>query len=196
MGETLINPNQIAGGARYQAVDYVKSVGTAYLDTRIKPDDTTIIRCKFRMNRAGGGTFIGCEEEDDEKYFRFFSLNFANTYLDLFSEDNRISSNIVASGVTYNLEWGNRYIKNLDTDTVIVSASAVTFSELNVTIKVFDLSDYGEIEYLQIIKGGNLVRDYKPVYDTKTQKYGLFDNVSELFFLSLGGTDFQGGNNE
>ena len=47
-------------------------------------------------------------------------------------------------------------------------------------------SDYTDVN--------SLVRDYVPVYDTVSQKYGMFDVVSQTFFGSENSYNFEGGN--
>jgi hypothetical protein len=178
------------GGDRYQKVDYIESGGAAWCLLDVKPDDTLKIRIKFKMKAAGGGSFIGTTN------FRFFCVSFSTTYLDYGGEgSNRISASFVTSNSTiYNVELGNLYMKDLDTDTVIVQGTPVSFSELSGKLKLFSNVDYGSVYSIQIEKGGETVKDYIAVLDTKTNIYGLYDKVTETFVPSAGDADFTGGN--
>lgn len=200
--ETLINANQVASviPSRYTVVDWVNSTGGAWIDTGVKPDDTIVVRCKFIMKHYDGVAFIGHYENphSESNTFRFFRSD-TTTYLDYGSGDgkNRISGSYVTSKTKiYDMEFGNRYVKDLTTNTVKFSGTTVTFSQKSYTIKLFDTTNYGTCYYFQIEKGGELVRDYVPVYDTVTEKYGLYDKANQNFKLSDGSVDFTGGNDE
>ena len=49
-----------------------------------------------------------------------------------------------------------------------------------------------EMNYFKIYDNNVLVRDYVPVYDTVTQKYGLYDKVNSTFNISPNNIDFTG----
>lgn len=183
--------NKGGGNTRYKAVSWIEANGTQYIDTGIKPDDTTIIRAKFIMTSSSGGTFIG-KKVDEANSFRFF--RFGDTYLDYGSGGsggNRISGSYVTSSTEiYEMEFGNRYVKDLKSDEIKFSGSTVSFSEKNFTINIFDALNFGRLYYFQIFKQGSLVMDLVPVYDTETQKYGMYDNVSQTFIGNAGTGDF------
>lgn len=200
MSETLINKNQIADGgggipSRYTVVNYIESDGKAILNTKIKPDSTVVIQAKFVYSHYSGGTFIGGQTENRENGLRFF-VSSTRTFLDYGSEGNRILTEdaVRSTSATYEYELGNRYIKDLSNDTTIVSASAVSFNQLNFDIKVFSEGDYGKLLQLKIYKDGNLVRDYVPVLDTTENIYGMYDMVTQNFYPSITDVDFTGGN--
>lgn len=196
MSETLINQNQIAEGgipSKYAVANYIQSNGKAILNTKIKPDKTTVIQAKFIYSHSGGDTFIGGINYDNNTCLRFFTEG-STTYLDYGNEDNRISTEggVISTSATYEYEIGNRYIKNLSNNTTIVSSSSVNFNQLSFDIKVFTESDYGKLLYLKIYKGGNLVRDYVPVLDTTDNIYGVYDKVAQNFSPSMTDTNFTG----
>jgi len=49
-----------------------------------------------------------------------------------------------------------------------------------------------DIFYFKIYDGTTLLRDYVPVYDTDTQKYGLYDKVTQSFYGSVNTNNFTG----
>ena len=187
--------NKGGGNTRYEEVSWIEANGTQYIDTGIKPDDTTIVRAKFIMTDYNGGSFIGYQNTEQDS-FRFFKSSIT-TYLDYGSGDggNRISGSYVTSNTEiYEMEFGNRYVKDLKTNEIKFSGSTVSFSEKTFTINIFDSIDFGRLYYFQIFKQGSLVMDLVPVYDTETQKYGMYDNISKTFKGNDGTGDFKGGN--
>lgn len=185
------NKNTSSG---YQPAAYIQSVGTRAINTGIYPDDTTIIQCKFVMTNYGGGYFIGNSTGTERDAFRFFRYT-SSTYLDYGAGSgyNRISASYVRSTSTiYEVEIGNRYIKNLLNNTIVKSAASVTFSQKTYPIKLFGSVDYGKCYYLKIYKNNTLVSDLKPVYDLSTGKYGMFNDVDGTFNGGSGSGDFLG----
>lgn len=184
----------IRNASRYILVDYIQGTGPQWIDTEIYPDDTTIVQSKFVMTAYNGGTFIGRSIGNEADSFRFFRYN-NSTYLDYGSGNNynRIyGSFITSTSSIYEVEFGNRYVKDLSTGTTKFNSSTVSFSEKSYTIRIFDTNDYGIIYYLKIKKQGVWVRDFIPVYDTVTQKYGLYDRISNTFFGNSGTGDLKG----
>lgn len=178
----------------YEPSLYIQSSGTRSLDTGIYPDDTTVVQCKFVMTNFAGGYFIGNSGNGEADSFRFFRFDIT-TYLDYGSGNNynRISTSYITSTTAiYEVEFGNRYIKNLLTNTVIKSASTVTFNEKTYPIKLFSENDYGKCYYLKIYKNNTLVRDFKPVYNPITGIYGFLDEVNQLFYEGNGTGNFSG----
>ena len=181
-------------GSGYQQASYIQSVGTRAINTEIYPDDTTIIQCKFVMTNYGGGYFIGNNTGNERDAFRFFRYNYL-TYLDYGAGDNynRISASyIISTSTIYEVEIGNRYIKNLLNNTIVKSATSVTFSQKTYQIRLFSSVDYGKCYYLKIYKNNTLVSDLEPVYDLSTGKYGMFNNVDGTFNGGFGSGDFLG----
>lgn len=176
-------------------INYIQATGTQYIDTGIFPDDTTVVKAKFIYENQSGNTFIGYNIGDEEDSFRFFVIG--STYLDYGSGagGNRIDTWFIDSTSSiYEIEFGNRYIKDLVNDTTIISDTQVSFAEKTYTIKVFDNSDYGKIYYLQIYKQGNLVRNLLPVYNRVKRQYKMYDTISQTFFNNVGTGSFNGGN--
>lgn len=195
LGQTNAKIVTSGGGdipSKYTVKSYIQSNGKAILNTKIKPDKTTVIQAKFIYSHSEGDTFIGGINYDNNTCLRFFWAG--ATYLDYGSEGNRISTDagVISTSATYEYEIGNRYIKNLSNDTIIVSGSSVNFNQLTFDIKVFSEGDYGKLLYLKIYKGGNLVRDYVPVLDTTDNIYGVYDKVAQNFSPSMTDTNFTG----
>ena len=192
--DTPIPPN-------YELVDYIGRYSSpyVYIDTGIYPNDTVVFRTKCTMKAYNGGSFIGYYNTEEDN-FRFFR-HIYTTYMDYGSSqespiDYRIHVPYWLSNTdpTYEVEVGNLYMKDLTTNIIQVQRTPVTFTEKPYTMRVFDTANYGYIYYLQIEKNGSLVRDYVPVFDTITNKYGLYDKVNLTFSVSPNGNNFIGGN--
>ena len=178
---------------RYTIVDYIQSAGGPYIDTGIYPDDTTIIQTKFVMTNFNGYVFIGYYSGEDDD-FRLFTFS-SNTYLDYGNANSgRIT---ISERIGYDeigeVECGNLYIKDLVTGNILVSGTTASFNEKSQTIKMFDDNNYGKMYYLKIKKQNSWVVNYVPVYDTQTQKYGMYDMISQTFKGNDGTGDFTGG---
>lgn len=177
----------------YKQVEFIKSTGTQYLDTRFYPTSTTTVQSKFIYDVHGGGSFIGKGEgqtvETEADNFRFFWGTDGNTYLDYGSGSglNRITGTYINSSTNiYEIEFGNRYIKDIPTNTIKLSASGVSFDGKTYTIKIFSQSDYGTIYYCKIFDNNILVRDLVPCERMSDGQLGMFDKVNEIFYEFYG----------
>ena len=143
-----------------------------------------MVRIKFNMTAPTGGAIIGFSNSEAEA-FRFFNYN-NNAYLDYGSGAgyNRINGGTITSGTTYNIEFGNRYVKNIDTDTNIISSSAVSFNPISTSIKIFAEAS-GKIYYCKIYDNNQLVGDFVPALDENNVPC-LYDKVSSQYFYNTG----------
>lgn len=182
--------NNVLEHRKINAIEYIESTGTQWIDTNIYPTSQTTVKVKFNMTAPTGGIIVGFYNNEGDS-FRFFNYS-NNAYLDYGSGAgyNRISGGTVTSGTIYNIEFGNRYVKNIDTNTNIISGTAVSFSDKTISIKIFgDSSDLekasGKIYYLQIYINDILARDYVPVLDSNNVPC-LYDKISKTYFYNSG----------
>lgn len=174
----------------YIKIEYIQSTGTQYIDTGINPDDTTVVQAKFIYTNYGGGDFIGSGSDDgDYSSFRFFRYG-SYTYLDYGNgNSNRISTSFITSTTDpYEIEYGNRYLKNLENDNIVMSDSSVSFTQKQRTIHINSTNDYGIIYYVKIYKNNTLVRDLIPVKRKSDLVICMYDRVNNEF-LENAGTD-------
>lgn len=174
-------------------VSYIESTGTQYIDTGFYPTSTTTVRLKFNMTKATGHVIFGYYNSEANS-FRLFNYN-NNAYLDYGSGSgyNRIYGGTLSEGVTYNIEFGNRYVKNLDTGENIISNTEVTFSTKTQKAGIFGDSTtniaLGKLYYCQIFDNGVLVRDFAPALD-ETNVPCLYDKISNQYFYNRGTGSF------
>lgn len=182
--------NNVLEHKKINSVEYIESTGTQWIDTNIYPTSQTTVKIKFNMTAPTGGIIVGFYNNEGDS-FRFFNYS-NNAYLDYGSGAgyNRINGGTVASGTIYNIEFGNRYVKNIDTNTNIISGTAVSFSDKTTSIGVFgDSTDQdkasGKIYYLKIYINNILARDFIPVLDSNNVPC-LYDKISKTYFYNSG----------
>ena len=183
---------------KYIPIDYVEFTGSQYIDLGVKPKSTLRSQIKCMPNGNIGGVIYGVisSATGDTNDYRFFNAS-GYCYLD-FPNGSRISGGSIASGGIYELEIGNYYVKDLKTNSYILSGSSVSFSEQSSTLKLFrdDLgssNSSGRIYYLRIWDGDTLIRDFVPVVSTLNNQIGLFDRVNNKFYGSNTGVNLSGG---
>lgn len=170
-------------------VEYIESTGTQYIDTGFYPTSTTTVRLKFNMTAVTGNVIFGyyVDETDDFRIFNYSS----KAYLDYGSGSgyNRIYGGTLSTGTTYNIEFGNRYVKDLDTNTNIISNTEVSFTKKTKTAGIFGdgnlAASSGKLYYCQILDNGVLVRDFRPALDSNGVAC-LYDKVTKKYFYNSG----------
>ena len=167
--ETNANGKKITHSNSVSYIEYIESTGTQYIDTGVYPTSTTMVRLKFNMTIATGMVIVGYYISESD-VFRFF--NYGNqAYLDYGSgsSGNRIYGGTISAGVTYNIEFGNRYVKDLNTGGNIISSTQVNFPTKSYTMGIFGVNgmelSLGKIYYCQIFDNGVLVRSFLPALD-------------------------------
>ena len=172
-------------------VQYLQTTGTQYIETGITPNNTIKAQFKVNMQNVTSGCIFGLNSGSEATAFRFFSVDHVY-YLDYGggNQHGRISGGTFNTDTDYNLEIGNKYIKNLDTGTNIISGSATgSFDYTSYIIRIFNTSNYGKIYYCKIYKNNAIVRDYIPVKDLNGVGC-LYDRVTNTLFYNAGTGDF------
>jgi len=170
----------------YTELEHIEFNGSQYIDTGVPAKSSLKSQIKMMANENIGGVIYGTitSGTGDTNDYRFFNAG-GYCYLD-FPNNSRLSGGSIATGTIYNLEIGNYYVKNLATDTNIVSGSAVSFSELNTTLKLFrdELGNgfgKGRVYHLKIWDNGTLIRDFRPCKNSAGDP-GLYDTVNRRFY--------------
>lgn len=173
----------------YIQVQNISFDSTNYMNTGLHASDGIKIKTRYKTNQATGAAIFGSvkmklNNESAEEGFRFFN-HMERFYLDyglgsqteyrLIGEENSALNNI-----SHDIEFGNNYIKNLETDTVVATGSNVNpFDYPLIPISLFGSEEaIGDLYSMKIYKEDILVRDYIPVKD-KNNNYCLYDLVNE-----------------
>ena len=184
--------NSGSGGfyCNYSWLEYIESTGTQWINTGVVAKSTLKSQLKFNMTVATGGVIYGDTSSGDNNDYRFFNAS-SICYLD-FPDGLRIYGGNIYAGTDYEVEIGNYYVKNMATNTNIVSGSAASFSDRSYTLKLFYEGggiSKGKIYYLKIYDNGTLIRDFVPCLNNNTP--GLLDKVSGAFYGNSGSGTFK-----
>lgn len=170
-------------------INYIQANGTQYIETGVNATQNLRSQMKVNMQAITGSVIYGFSTNGDTNDYRLFNYQ-SKFYLDMPPSSGRINGGTFSSNTDYNIEIGNCYVKDLDTNTNIISTSVRTFNQTTQTMKVF-FSGYGstysngKLYYLKIYDGGTLLRDYIPVLDGNGVPC-LYDKVSQTFYYNQG----------
>lgn len=181
----------------YHRVEYLQSSGTQGIDTGIIPDSSTMFQYRFmKLDYTEWGCLVGYLDPDNNDYRAFTYLHVA--VFDIKNARLIGPSQSLMPNRVYNYEYGNCYIKNIDTDTILASGAAITGWEGIKTIKINGPDANGSYGppirsyHLKIFKNGLIVRDLYPV---RIEQVGyMYDLVSEQLFGNTGTGSFILGN--
>lgn len=169
----------------YREVEYIRNSWTQYIDTGYYPNDKTTVQAKFIYTNYNWGAILGGSGNGEADQFRFFRYQ-NNTYLDYGSWNgyNRIYGSYITSTTDiYEVEFGNRYIKDIPTDTVKISWSTVSFSAKSYTFKILEGNgDFAKMYYVKIYDNWTLVRDLVPCYRVSDGEIWMYDLVNDVFY--------------
>ena len=194
----ILNEESRVLPSAYQEVEYIQNSGTQYIDTWFYPDSNTMVQMKYvYTNYNWWIIFWNWLWEPDQ--FRYFVASWPTTYLDYWSWNwyNRIQwSYITSTSQIYETEFWNRYVKDIPTNTIKFSSSAVSFSRKSYTARIFieDWSDLMKLYYCKVYDNWTLVRDFVPCYRKSDNVVWLYDLVNDQFYTNAWSWTFTKGN--
>lgn len=154
------------------------------------PKADTRTQIKFMYTHNNGSTFFGTPygtaEASDYRFFQ--GKDNAIAYFDMGLGGQRISKNDVLTDSTavHHFELGNHYIKDLDTDTIIVSAeSAEDLTGYTYALQLFAGGDYGRVYSLKIYEGETLALNIEP-YLKSDGTPAFRDSLTGNFYMASG----------
>lgn len=141
---------------------------------------------RFKPTQNGGATIMGDTSSSDNDDYRIF-WNGGQAFFDIVSQ--RISSNN-AVNVDKNFEYGNYYIKDLNSGTNVVTGTPQTYQRtttlrLGLASASSGSGDYFQLSGLTMFHGDQQSRDFIPAIDNG--EVCLFDKVSGEFYKSDNG---------
>lgn len=148
-------------------VEYVVNTGgTQYVDTGIAFTLETVVRVLRGDFISHNGNYMVGEGANTGKT-RFF-WNPTGTVIYARINENNASAN--ASDTLRNVEFGNLYVKDLDTNTMVAQRTKLTTLPKQSTLKIFSGTtgtngrrDVWQCKRVEIVVGGVTVRDFAPV---------------------------------
>ena len=170
--------------------EFIKTEGKSYIDFGIKCKSTLKIQLGLKMAQATGDAIIGGIGSGEANQFRFFNYN-NNAYLDFGSGAgyNRIYGGTISPNTYYDIEIGNRYVKNMSTGGYFCSSSSVSFADKTYNLQYArDTGCIGWLYYIKIYDSDVLVIDGVPALCVS--KTGIYDKVSKKFIENSGTEEF------
>ena len=184
-----INPSDIT------ELSYLHFDG-GYLVTDVYMKSSISFQMKIRPIKDGGGAFVGNGRISDSQDYRLFMYN-GSTYIDAMSK--RTSGRVLSFYQDYELEFGNYYLKDLNTGTTLLSGTPQTFdytgnndaliyvcSSGSSSSSIQSSEDKAYLYYLKVYDGQNLIRDYVPCRLNALGVLGLYDKLNKTFTPTVG----------
>lgn len=188
--EWVYKPSRLPQG--YTEVEYIENTSTAYINTEVLLYDSTTnsynIQCKCYFQPYGNDfEYLFGTEETSSPYvgvtFRYYQRN------------------IQYASSPDNVLW--THVDNGDgTSGITASCSSTTATNGNNPLTLFCglwstgpwRNGRGKIYSFKVTKNSTLVRDLVPCKRDSDDKYGMYDIVNDVFYLSPNNVDFSGGN--
>lgn len=179
----------------YEVVDYVENLGGNYFDTGFIPNQDTRVRCKIKFMRIDNDhtSVFGSGQSYQSNTFEVYlwnqkiEFNYCNTYT--FTDDTIHVGDVVE--IDFNKNVANYRIndgvwKNVTFTYSQFSSPYTMYVFLNQRPTSITTSGEIQLQYLEIYDNGTLVRDYKPVINTKTGEIGVYETLNEESVTLLG----------
>ena len=179
----------------YIPLEYISTTGTQWIDSGVVCKSSLTSKVKFSTTKHSGGAYFGNNTERESDNFRMFTAGTGTWYLDFGSGEgyNRISGGSASINTVYEVEFGNRYIKNLVTDNNIISSSAVSSFSKGWNFLLSRYSESITIYYCKIYDNDVLIRDFIPAKRKSDNAIGMYDKETETFFTNAGTGEFIAG---
>ncbi len=186
----------VVGG--YESLAYVRGDGTQRVPLDYSPTAQTRCQIRFAYTVGCGGVFVGTDKGNDTTDWRFFSNKdkdaTKNTYLDFPAGSSaRLMAPIVADSTTvYDFEFGNFYLKDLASNTLLLQGGAITFpSGYSNAAYLFSTTSQGSYSYgtvyaLKFYEGETIRRCYEPARD-EAGVVCLFETIEAKYYYPVGG---------
>lgn len=197
LGSVEIITNVEEGGlpSTYQAVSYIQSSGTQYIDTGVKANseiEITITVNHFFDTTEGSkclyGGGVGWEnkyiqgELDQYPYFAFNNQSKGQRYVPSIGLDYTVNQNKnvikINNATFYNFTY-NSFTTNYN----------ITLFAGNRGGDVVEFGSY-RVKSCQIKDNGILVRNFVPCYRKSDNEIGLYDTINKVFYTNDGSGDF------
>lgn len=174
-------------------LDYIYTDGNSLISLPIVCKSTLKIQIDLMMTNTTGGCIIGNYGTTTSDSFRFFNYN-QQAYLDFGSSEYgmRIYGGNILNNTRYNIEIGNRYVKDLNSGSYLCQGSSVSSFIKTYNILLFrgnttadDYSCKGYFYSLKIYDDNKLVFDAFPAMNDNGD-IGLYDTVTHKLYPNTG----------
>ena len=196
--ETTLSNYRIYGNSfedKYQAVEYIESVGKQYIDTGIIPNQNTGFEIEFLVNNpidsSGYGTILGARKNSKSNEFHIttYSSDTTTKLGTLRFGNSEYNAGIVTKTKMKLILMNKTYTNNDGVEHNLTE----TFTAPS-TLTIFALNQNGNVAQwsgtqlysLKIYDGDTLIRDFVPCYRKSDKEVGLYDLVENKFYTNQG----------
>ena len=189
-------------------VEYIENSSYAYIDTKYIPTNNTNIETKLEVTsykEEWGEWLFGARKDSSNQQFALLLLTASDKKASwTFAKTRASGSTLFNENVAYTISNNKNVLTITDgTNTDTLTATNSTFTS-PVSMYIFNLNNNGSLPtsnsaliklyYFKIYEGQTLVRDFVPVLQVSTRRYGLWDKVEGKFYTSPNGIEFSGMN--
>ena len=190
----------------YQQVEYLQGTGTQYIDTGIIPSNTDTVASDFQLtnNTISDNTLFYIDNGSAQTNAYGISMaNLADRKLYVCGWGDKYTSVFSTNLVKHTMSLCNG-VFTLDNNIVSTSESSSTSPNVTRSIKLFGWDRNGTVIIkglvrvfgFTIMSGSNVKRlDLVPCVRKSDSKPGMFDTVTETFFINSGTGEFTVGGN-
>ena len=165
--------------------------GALPFHTGHKITTNTRVQMKFRCLKGTDNAFIGMymsSPSNNKKKWRFVSLGGVTSAFQQICDGN-VEHRCTLSNINldnwYELELGNCYIKDVQTGEILAQNTDTESGSWGELVLNACRGEKGDIEYVKVFEGDELVRDYIAAAD-ENDNIGFYDNVSSTFNIAEG----------
>lgn len=179
----------------WEAVDYVYTNETAFVNTNIYPTPNTKFRVKVKAIDTNGGSVVGywtdtpTKSNNDNDDYRFFFNTVTDSSAQLFFDFNTQRMNYIVSKPQdglYDITCGNNYMYNNTTETIIgTRTTQESIANTNVPIYICIYGAWEQINQVTIYDNDVVVFDGHAA--DVDGDYGIYDTVSETLLKPTNG---------
>ena len=177
-------------------LEWIQTGNGAWADTGIKPVSSIVVQIRCLATKDIGDTIFGFNQGNDNQDWRIF-----NSGQQMFYDWGRGrlmgGSDTFRNNTWYEIELGNFYVKDIPTDTILLSGTSRDGDELSDATLTFGYGNKttasAKFAWCKITIGGVLVRDFIPVRFTNElgQSEGaMYDRVGGKLFRNVGTGNF------
>lgn len=188
----------------YRPLEYLESSGKQYIDTGVVATSGFEVEIKINIDKVTGSwaPILGAHEPS-APYKRNFIAYGSNKKMEMDAGDKITQTSVSLTGddVIKASNVKNNFYLNINgthyNPTITTNSSNIAYSGR--TLHLLHTNGYdmgyttGKVYYCKITVDGNLVRDLVPAARIDTNQFGLFDLVSQSFFINAGTHEFIAG---
>ena len=166
----------------------IKNGKTTYLDIDEVFTEDTIIEIEFEKSDSYYNSLIGDTSGKLDLHWNNGKYTAGNTLFFTYGSG-EISGTVPFRNKKMHIQIGNKYVKDLNTNTYLLSGNSVSFTNTSGNIRLFNLSSgknltTANIYSIKIIKGNKIVRDIIPYTNNDNSKYYFFDKITNTIITS------------